>query len=189
MAGRLVTIATFDRVTEAHFAQGALDAAGIKAAISNEDTAPLFGQFAVAVSGIKVMVQEEDEERAVKVLDDAFEDSPLDEAELEAQAESEAPENLNEAEEHAVVLPSDPAADSASRENDARTAVLAACLGWLTCGIGHMFAIVMILTAASGPGKLTRQAKGNLYVAGFIILSPLLLGVVLALVLRTLGRL
>ena len=184
MADRLVTIATFDRVTEAHFAQSALEAAGIKAAISNEDTAPLLGQFTIAESGIKVLVQEQDEERAVKVLDEAFEDKPLNEAELAAQAEAEEPEDANEAAEKPAVPPSDPVADSIAREKDARTALLAACLGWGTCGIGHLFAIVMILSASSGPGQLSRRGWYHVYAAGLIAFAPVVLLVAILIALK-----
>lgn len=177
MAGRLVTIATFDQAGQAHVAKNALEAAGIRAAVVNEETMSVFGQISTALGGIKVQVFEEDEERAVGVLDEKFEEGPLNEADLAAQAEAEAPEDANEAAERPAALPSDPAADSYAREKDARFALLAVCFGFCIPA-GHLLAVVMIMQAFSGPGALSRRGRNHVYAALillFAIYMPLLI--------------
>jgi hypothetical protein len=163
MAGRLVTIATFGEITEAHIAQNALEAAGIKTAISDEDTSPVLGQFVNPVSGFKVLVQADDEVQAVKVLDETFSDKPPPEEELAAQSEAAGAEDVLEP--PAVETP---ASVTASREKDARTALLAACIGVLI-PFAHLFAIVMILNAATGPGELSRRGRWHVYAAVLVI--------------------
>jgi hypothetical protein len=87
MAGRLVTIATFAHLTDAHAARAALEAAGILAALNNEQTSSLFGSV-LPVIGVKLVVREEDEPRAVAVLDATFgRDEALTDAEIAAAAE------------------------------------------------------------------------------------------------------
>jgi hypothetical protein len=171
MAGRLVTVATFDRVTDAQFAKGALEEAGIQAAITNEDVSTVLGAFVTMASGIKVLVREEDEERAVKVLDEAFAEKPLSAEELAAQAEAEAPEDASEAAEQPSPPVSDPVADSAAREKDARTALLTGCLGWFI-PFAHLFAIVMMMSASSGPGRLSRRGKLHVLAAAVVVFLP-----------------
>lgn len=187
MAGRLVTIATFGRVSDAHLVQGALETAGIKSAISEEDTSPVLGQFVTSATGVKLVVQEEDEEAALKVLDETFAEKALDEAELAAQAEAEAPEDPADAAETPPVPVSDPVADSATRENEARTALFTGCLGWFVPFV-HLFAVVMMLSAASGPGELSRRGRRKLWAAVLIVFGPWMLIIVLALILSVRGR-
>ena len=57
--------------------------------LDNEQTASLFGSV-LPMIGIRVVVREEDEPQAVKVLDETFgpEEEQLSEAELAAQAEA-----------------------------------------------------------------------------------------------------
>lgn len=178
MAGRLVTIATFDQAGQAHIAKNALEAAGIKAAVVNEETMSVFGQISTALGGIKVQVFEEDEERAVEALDETFgRGAPLSEAELAAQAEGAAAEDANEAAEQPAALPSDPAADSYAREKDARFALFAVCFGFCIPA-GHLLAVVMIMQAFSGPGALSRRGRNHVYAALillFAIYMPLLI--------------
>lgn len=188
MAGNLVTVATFGRVADAQFAQGALQAAGIKAAITEEDTSPVMGQFVTAASGIKLLVREEDEAAAVKVLDEAFEDKPLSEEELAAQAAAETAEDPDDAAGVTPAAVSDPVADSAARESDARRALLAGCLGWVI-PFGHLFAVVMMMNASSGPGELSPSGKRRLSATILVVFVPWLLVVIAVAILVALGQL
>ena len=72
MAGRLVTIATFDQAAQARLAENALKEAGIQAAVSDETLVAMDWLLSGAVGGVKVQVWEEDAERAVAVLENQF---------------------------------------------------------------------------------------------------------------------
>ena len=178
MAGNLVTVATFDRAAEAHLAHGALKAAGIRAELAQEDTSDVLGLAATAATGIKLVVLEEDEARAAKVLDETFEDKPITEEELAAQAQAEAAEDPDDAAGTPRTVVNDPVADLAAREKETVFALRCACLGWLFPPVGLPFALLMILQAASGPGTLSHNGRGNLYTATAIVFAPVFLGVV-----------
>jgi len=187
MAGKLVTIATFGHSSDAHIARSALEAAGIPVTLNNEETTALFGPATTALGSIRLVVREEDEEQAVKVLDDTFGGEQVDDADLAAQAEAAEPEEAQEAAK-AAAIESDPDADSAAREKDARVAINAAFIG-LIFPLATLFAIVMILQASSGPGKLSPRGKSNLYGAILVAFGPVFLVVTTILLLRSLGRL
>jgi hypothetical protein len=187
MAGKLVTVATFGHSSDAHIARSALEAAGIPVTLNNEETTSLFGPATTALGSIRLVVREEDEGRAVKVLDDTFGSEPLDEAELAAQAEAAAPEEAIEGAAE-LGIESDPEADSAARNKDARMAAHAAFIG-LIFPLATLFAIVMILQASSGPGKLSPSGKRNLYGAILVAFGPATLVAIILLILHLLGRL
>ena len=178
MAGRLVTIATFEQLAEAHIAKNALDGVGIAAALNNEETSSLFGSATTVLGGIRLVVKEEDEAAAVKVLDDTFGDQEaVNEADLAVLAETSPAEDPVDAGQQPAP-PADPLADSLAREKDARTALTAALLGYFL-PFASLFAIVMIISAASGPGKLTR--RGRYYVIAAVaqvILVPVAIALV-----------
>ncbi len=167
MAGKLVTIATFGHSSDAHLARSALEAAGIPVTLNNEETTSLFGPATTALGSIRLVVREEDEERAVKVLDDTFGSEPMNEADLAAQAEAAPAEDPVDAGQQVAVSIVDPAADSAARERDARFALFAVCFGFLI-PFGHLFAFVMIVQACSGPGELSRRGRYHVYAAVLI---------------------
>lgn len=188
MAGRLVTIATFEQLAEAHATKSALENAGLPTALDNEQTASVFGQVP-SIAGIRLLVREEDESRAAKVLDEMFEHEAVDEQELAALTEAAHAEDAVEAGQQPPPAVA-PGADSAARERDARIALQAACLGWVTAGIGHLFAIVMIMNAASGPGTLSRRGWRHVYAAGLIAFAPWVIALpIIVVVLLLWGRL
>lgn len=187
MAGKLVTIATFGQSSQAHIARSALEAAGIPVTLNNEETTSLFGPATTALGSIRLVVREEDEEQAVKVLDDTFGGEPVDEADFAAQAEAATAEDAVDAGQQPAVV-ADPVADSAARERDVRFALFCACVGWVI-PFGPLFALVMILQASSGPGVLSRRGRRLLYAAYLVILAPVVLVVVAVLLMLALGRL
>ncbi|MBY0457384.1 MAG: DUF2007 domain-containing protein [Gemmataceae bacterium] len=175
MADRLVTIATFGSPTEAYTAKNALEAEGIRAALDNEQSSALFGSVIPSI-GFRLVVREEDEQRAVQVLDETFGPTPGGEEELAARAESEPAEDPVEAGQKTPPAP-DQTADSAARDGDARSALVAACLGLLVPCVGPLallFVVVMIARALSGPGELSRHGRRQVYAAGAIVALPLL---------------
>ncbi len=177
MAGRLVTIATFGQLTEAHTAKNALAAVGIQAALDNEQTSSLFGQVLPMIS-IRLVVREEDELRAVKVLDETFGGESVSAEELTALAEAAPAEDAVDAGQQLAPPVVDLVADSIAREREARAALLAACLGLVVpCvnPLATLFAIVMIMQAATGSGKLSGRGKRHLFAAGMIVLAPWLI--------------
>lgn len=72
MAGKLVTIATFDQAAQAWVAENVLKDAGIKAAVSDETLVAMDWLMSGVVGGVKVQVLEEDADRAVAVLENQF---------------------------------------------------------------------------------------------------------------------
>ena len=77
MAGKMVTVATFDMPTEAHLAKGLLEANGLAAFLADELTVGVAWHLSNAVGGIKLQVPENDVERATGILS-AREDPSLD---------------------------------------------------------------------------------------------------------------
>ncbi len=68
MAGKLVTVGTFDMATEAHLAKGLLEANGLTAFLADELTVGVAWHLSNAVGGIKLQVSENDVERAANIL-------------------------------------------------------------------------------------------------------------------------
>ena len=77
MAGKLVTVGTFDMPTEAHLAKGLLEANGLTAFLADELTVGVAWHLSNAVGGIKLQVPETDVERATGILA-AREDPSID---------------------------------------------------------------------------------------------------------------
>lgn len=64
----LVTVATFDKSTDAHIARGRLAAEGIAAVLFDENMVQMDWLYAIALGGIKLRVRRSDEARARRVL-------------------------------------------------------------------------------------------------------------------------
>jgi hypothetical protein len=184
MAGRLVTIATFDQAAQAHLARSALEAAGISVTLNNEESSALFGPVTNALGGIRLVVREEDEEAAVKILDATFgSEEPVDDVDLAEQAESAEPEDAVDAAKAAKAPEVDPAADSAAREKAVRVALQVACIG-LVFPLATPFALVMALQASHAPGELSPQGQRRLFTAALLtLLSVVLFGLTVLLIL------
>lgn len=68
MAERLITIAAFNDVTEAHILKGRLEAEGILCFLGDEHIVGAQPFYSVAVGGVKLKVTEKDEEEARAIL-------------------------------------------------------------------------------------------------------------------------
>ena len=77
MAGKMVTVATFDMPTEAHLAKGLLEANGMATFLADELTVGVAWHLSNAVGGVKLQVAENDVERATGILA-SREDSSID---------------------------------------------------------------------------------------------------------------
>jgi predicted RNA-binding Zn-ribbon protein involved in translation (DUF1610 family) len=66
--GAVVVLARYATVAQAELARSALDAAGIDAAIGDEELVTMNWLYSNAVGGVKLLVAEEDAERAAEVL-------------------------------------------------------------------------------------------------------------------------
>ena len=77
MAGKLVTVCTFDMPMDAHLAKGLLEANGLTAFLADELTVGVAWHLSNAVGGIKLQVAESDVEHAANILA-SREDSSID---------------------------------------------------------------------------------------------------------------
>ncbi len=68
MPERLITIATFNDVTEAHILKGRLESEGILCFLGDEHIVGAHPFYAVAVGGVKLKVTENDVEEAKAIL-------------------------------------------------------------------------------------------------------------------------
>ena len=68
MAGKLVTVTTYDTPTEAHLAKGLLEANGLTVFLADELTVGVAWHLSNAVGGIKLQVSENDVKRAANIL-------------------------------------------------------------------------------------------------------------------------
>jgi len=64
----LVTVATYDKVTDAHIALGRLSAEGIEAQLFDDQMVQMDWLYAIALGGIKLRVTRGDEKAAREVL-------------------------------------------------------------------------------------------------------------------------
>ncbi len=80
MSSRFVTLARFDSAAEAHLALNLLEGEGIEARIGNEDANAL--QLGPALGGVRLLVPQEQAEKAAHLLDSmlgAYQDMELPE--------------------------------------------------------------------------------------------------------------
>src|SRR5579871_741623 len=64
-----VTVATYDKVTDAHIALGRLSAEGIEAQLFDDHMVQMDWMYSIALGGIKLRVSRGDEKAARKVLE------------------------------------------------------------------------------------------------------------------------
>ncbi|MGB1109438.1 MAG: hypothetical protein ACPG4N_03735 [Gammaproteobacteria bacterium] len=64
----MVTIKTYDFITDAHIDMGRLDAEGITAALADQHMVQTDWLYSITVGGIKLQVDEQDAQRAVDIL-------------------------------------------------------------------------------------------------------------------------
>ena len=77
----LVTVATYDKITDAHIALGRLSAEGIEAQLFDEQMVQMDWLYAIALGGIKLRVTRGDEKAARQVLETDY-SKVLEEADL-----------------------------------------------------------------------------------------------------------
>ena len=171
MAGKLVTIATFDKPPQARLAQNALEAAGIKSAVADETTVAMDWLLGAAVGWVKVQVMEEDADRAVTVLEEALGtgDDPVDQAALAAAAEA-APAEEGSEPPPAAPGPSDEGPETPLSERDeyARRFFLASIFGLVIAPL-WFYAVYLFLNAAFGEGSLGDRSRNKLWIGGVFL--------------------
>ncbi|NDV64106.1 DUF2007 domain-containing protein [Bacteroides sp. 224] len=81
-----ITIITFIYPHEAHIAKGVLESEGIDVFIKDEMTAQVNNFYSTAIGGVKLLVNEEQRERALQILEEAgYIKTPEDSAEPESK--------------------------------------------------------------------------------------------------------
>ncbi|MCI0704731.1 MAG: DUF2007 domain-containing protein [Planctomycetia bacterium] len=175
MAGQLVTIATFGEVSEAHIARSALEAAGIPVTLNNEESSSLFGQSTPVLGSARLVVREEDEERAVKILDETFGNQPVNEADLAAVAESAEPEAEPPAESRPIA--DDAESKPSERDEYARRFFLAAVFALFLAPL-WFYALYLCLNAAFGEGPISERGQSHLILGGVTLVIGFLLVVI-----------
>lgn len=181
MAGNLVTIARFDLAGQAHLAKNALEAAGIRSILADEQTIAMDWLLSNAIGGIKVQVLEEDAERAVAALEESLGGGDkIDDETLAAEAERAEPEAADEPADSAAPIadaaaaPSEIAAEEnragtpSERDDYARRFLLAAFFG-LIVPLLWFYAVYLFLNAAFGPGTLTSTNRNKLRAGGALL--------------------
>ena len=194
MAGKLVTIARFDLAGQAHIAKNALEAAGIKSVLADEQTIAMDWLLSNAIGGIKVQVLEEDAERAVTALEESLgSDETVDEETMTAAAVAAGKEDID-----APLEPIAPPSDSpptlagtdteesaagkpSERDEYARRLFLTSVFSVLVPPL-WFYAIYLFLNAAFGEGSISERGRTDLrrgsaiMGAGLIALFAILLG-------------
>ena len=192
MAGNLVTVATFDKPAKARLAQNALEAAGIKAAVTDETVVAMDWLLGAAVGWVKVQVMEEDAERAVAVLEEALGagTDPVDPEALAAEAEAAAPEDGSEPPELPPTTPPPDAVEApilrvrppesgtppgneaepppSERDEYARRFFYASVFA-LAVAPFWFYAIYLFLNAAFGEGPLAERSRSRLLLGGSLM--------------------
>jgi hypothetical protein len=174
MAGKLVTIARFDLAGHAHIAKNALEAAGIKSVLADEQTIAMDWLLSNAIGGIKVQVLEEDAERAVTALEESLgSDESVDEETMTAEAEAAEKEDTDESPEP-IAPPSDAppspagtdteegaAGKPSERDDYARRLFLTTVFSVVFPPL-WFFAIYLFLNAAFGEGSISERGRADL---------------------------
>ncbi len=177
MNRKLVTVATFDKPPQAQLAHIAICAAGIRAVVTDEAIVAMDWLLANAVGGIKVQVWEEDADRAVAVLEDAFGErgerlGAIDPRQLAAEATGMEREEPTQEEfthpREAVATTADTNEDSlpalaSERDQYARRAVFAGVTGILV-PLVPFYAAYLLLNAMFGLGELSARGRYHLTV-------------------------
>jgi hypothetical protein len=181
MADRLVTIATFDLAGKARLALNVLEAAGIKAVLSDEALVSMDWLLSTAVGGIKLQVWEADAERAVGLLEEALapgeplaegEDVPgeeeFDETGTRDRVESDRADT-------AAVPPTTPddAPAPVGREQHAHRAFFAAVVG-VVFPLLLFFSIYSLLMVWWDEGELSEKGRRRAWWAVAITLPGLI---------------
>ncbi len=146
MTQKLVTIARFDIPPKAHMAINALEEAGIRCVIQDEQLVAMDYLLNLAVGGLKVQVWEEDAERAAAILEGMERgDGPADDEEPDGRDEaaiSQQQDSPAAAEAATDELPTDD-----TRDRYARRAPVAALCGIMIPPVALYAAYLLAMTA------------------------------------------
>ena len=174
MSRRLVTVATYDLPPIAHIARNALEAAGIKAIISDDQMVGMDWLLSTALGGVKVQVWEEDVERAVVVLEAAA--GAPEEGSESAEGEDEEDNGYEPTEEDFADEPeTDPmpvsvtgevavSNDPPSRDRLARRAFFTAWLGLVLLPVAA-YSFYLCLNGTFEAGPISGRGKFELGIA------------------------
>jgi hypothetical protein len=203
MNRRLVTVAVFDLAPLAHMAKERLIDAGIKAVVADDQMVAMDWLMSNAVGGIKVQVWDEDAERAVRVLEDHLPvpDPDLDPGSAtatdatEVGLDDEPPESDFAPDPEPDSTRVEPGGTELSRDDFARRAVFAGLLAtlfvvpawdaiyyqdaWAGC-VGvfvvptAIYAIHLVVNAATGPGELSRRGRKLLWLGALLSATPVM---------------
>jgi hypothetical protein len=180
MARRLVTVARFDIPANAHITRNALEAAGIRSVIQDEQLVAMDYLLNLAVGGIKVQVWEEDAGPAAEVLAGLETAAPVGETQeppgpreggLAHEAEANGSEEPADDKPAAITRQSDNA-----RDRYARRALVASLCSLLVAPVVFYTAYLLLMTAFSD-GTLSPERRWGVWVAGLMtpvvmLLSP-----------------
>ena len=159
MVRELVTVARFDIPATAHIARNALEAAGIKAVVQDEQLVAMDYLLSLAVGGIKLQVWEEDAERALSVLASVVPVDSKTPGYLELSAESG---------DDSTVL----RADTNDRDRYAGRAFLASLCSLLVFPVAFYTAYLMVMALFSEGQLTTRRRWAVLFAA---LITPVIL--------------
>lgn len=187
MAQKLVTIARFQDPVEAALARNRLEAAGIKAALSDENLVAMDWLLTNAIGGIKLMVLDSDSDRAVDVLEEAAaaaEDIPAvvegSTEEVEGAPEEEAGiAEAMTAPGWGAPEPDDPEPILTAREQDAHRAFKGAIFGMLFWPL-LVYVAWLLIRVYGSEERLEGQARQRAWLAAAITF-PFLIAILLTL--------
>ena len=168
MSQRLVTVARFDIPPKAHIAINALEEAGIRCVVQDEQFVAMDYLLNLAVGGIKVQVWEENAERSAAILEGIDRrHGPADDEEPDGrEVATNSQENAGPAAAEAATdeLPTDD-----TRDRYARRAVLAALCSILVAPVAWYSAYLLLMTAFT-EGRLSSSRWFGILFA--VILTP-----------------
>lgn len=172
MSRRLVTVARYDIPPKAHMAINALEDAGIRCVIQDEQLVAMDYLLNLAVGGIKVQVWEEDAERAAAILG-SIERGPGAAAGEDDEPEADHSGDAAISQEPtrpaiAVADTDDPLTDN-TRDRYARRAALSALFSILVAPVAWYTAYLLLMTAFT-EGRLSGDRWLGVLVA--VILTP-----------------
>lgn len=166
MSDKLITVASFPTPGLAMAAKHALETAGIRVALDNENIIAMDWLMSNAVGGMKLLVMDDDAERALAILDEKYPAEQLEEALAEEPAEEQEPEAE-------VAAPPSPGVVW-ERDDYARQLVFTGFLG-LACFPAAFYGVYLFLNAAFSPGPLSPRGRFHLIVGGFLTAASLLI--------------
>ncbi len=190
MADRIVTVATYGTVHEAHLAKNELEEAGIRTVLADEEVVGSLWHVGIAVGGVKVQVNESDLEKACEIINQTFgeaeEAAPLTDDDLEAQALAMERERMEDSDGEVVEDKRDEpvaaewvAAMFASTENEReQCARKLFFISWLGLGIFPLafYGLYLLYQILKRTEPLSNRRRFEAIVGGFVLIPGAALG-------------